>query len=171
MLLLFFTFLGCKSIQYNQKVNELVREANVLLEQGTVITNEWKTEFVKVFTPENRAKFPSNREMLRPHAENQIRLLERLEILSNGAADKFDQASQISNNEKEKKFTSLFAASFRKDVEVSQLFKEQMKLVLDDNIKDLKTFETKFVALTKNVEMKMKERDELQSEGKRIIGR
>jgi hypothetical protein len=52
---------GCQSNQYNQKVNELVREGNLLIEQDAVITNEWKTEFVKVFTPENRAKFPSNR--------------------------------------------------------------------------------------------------------------
>ena len=113
--------LGCQSNQHNQKVNELVREGNLLIEQDVVITNEWKTEFVKVFMLENRAKFPSNREMLRSHAENQIRLLEQQEALRNSAADKFEQASQISNNEKEKKFTSLFAASFRKDVEVKQV--------------------------------------------------
>ena len=170
-MLLFFTLLGCQSNQYNQKVNDLVREGNLLIEQDAVITNEWKTEFVKVFTPENRAKFPSNREMLRSHAENQIKLLEQQKTLRNSAADKYEQASKISNNEKEKKFTLLFAASFRKDAEISRLFEEQMKLVLDDNIKDLKTFETKFMDLAQSAETKMKERDELQSEGKRILGK
>lgn len=170
-MLLFFVLLGCQSNQYNQKVNELVREGNLLIEKDAVITNDWKTEFVKVFTPENRAKFPSNREMLRSHAENQIRLLEQQEVLRNNAADKFEQASQISNNEKEKKFTSLFAASFRQDAEISQLFKEQMKLVFDDNIKDSKTFETKFSDLTQSAEAKIKERDELQLEGKKILGK
>ena len=171
MLALFFVLLGCQSNQYNQKVNELVREGNLLIEKDAVITNEWKTEFVKVFTPENRAKFPSNRETLRSHAENQIRLLEQQEALRNSAANKFEQASEISNNEKEKKFTSLFAASFRKDIEISRLFKEQMKLVLDDNIKDLKTFEMKFEELAQIAETKIRERDELQSEGKRVLGK
>ena len=46
-----------------------------------------------------------------------------------------------------------------------------MKLVLDDNIKDLKTFETKFMDLTQSAESKIKERDKLQSEGKRILGK
>lgn len=170
MLLLFSVLLGCQSNQYDQKVNELVREGNLLIEQESVITKGLKSEFVKVFTPENRAKFPSNRETLRFHAENQIKLLEQQESLLNSAARKFEQASQISNNEKEKKFTALFAASFKKDAEISRLFEEQIKLVLDNNIKDLKAFETRFTELTQSAEIKIKERDELQSEGKRILG-
>lgn len=72
---------------------------------------------------------------------------------------------------RKKKITSLFAASFRKGAEISQLFKEQMKLVLDDNIKDSKTFETTFTDLTQSAEAKTEERDELQSEEKRVLGK
>ena len=170
VLLLFFAFLGCQP-KYNVEVNELAREGNNLLDQSADISHEWNMEFIKVFTPENRAKFPSNREMLRPPAENQIRLLEHQEVLENSAADKFEQANRISNNEKEKRFTLLTAISIRKGVEISQLFKEMMKLVLDDNIKDLKTLETTWMDLTQRIEMKMKERDDLETERKRILGR
>lgn len=172
-LVLFLSFFlwNCQSKLYDEKVNDLVREANNLLKQGESINTEWKTEFVHTFTPENRAKFPSNREVLRPHAENQIKLLEQKQVLSNSAAEKFEQASQISKNEKEKRVTSQFAASFKMDVEIDELFKEQMKLVLDNSINDLTTFDRKFKDLTKSIELKMKERDELQSEGKSVLDR
>jgi vacuolar-type H+-ATPase subunit I/STV1 len=171
VLMLLFAFAGCQSKQYNHQVNDLVREGNLLIEQDALIISEWKAESSKTFTPENRAKFPSNREALRPSAENQIRLLEQREDLLNSAAGKFEQASQISTNEKERKVTSLFAASFRKDAEVSQIFKEQANLILDNNINDLQSFEAKFKELIQKAEMKIKERDEMQAEAKRIVGR
>ena len=166
-----FAFWSCQSNQNNQKVNDLVREGNDLLKQEEAITSKWKAEFGKVFTPENRAKFPSNREMLRLHAENQIRLLEQRKALHSSAADKFEQASNLSNNEKEKRFTSLFAASFKTDVEIDRLFQKQMKLVIDNGITDSTTFERKFKDLTRQIEMKVKDRDELQSEGKRVVSK
>lgn len=168
VLFLSLAFWSCQSKQYNQKVNDLVLEGNNLLKQEEAITTEWKIEFTKVFTPENRAKFPSNREMLRPHAENQIKLLEQKQMLSNSAAEKFEQASQITNNEKERRLTAFYAASFKKDVEIYQLFKEQMKLVFDDAVKDSKTFETKFTDLTHRIELKTKEKNKLQFEEKQL---
>jgi hypothetical protein len=169
--MLFFAFVGCQAKQYDQLVNDLVREGNAMIEQDALITSQWKAEFIKTFTPENRAKFPSNRDELRSSAENQIRLLEQQIVLRSGAADKFEQGSRISKNEKEKKFTSLFAASFRKDAEVSQIFKEQTNLVLDSNINDLQTFEARFKELTQKAEMKIKERDDMQTEAKKILGK
>jgi hypothetical protein len=170
-LFLSFAVWGCQSTRYNQKVNDLAREGNNLLEQEEAVRSDWKIEFGKFFNPENRAKFPANREELRPRAENQIRLLEQMQALSNSAADKFEQASSASNNEKERRFTALTAAAIKKDVESYQLFKEQMKLVLDDEINDSKTFETKFSDLTQRISMKTKESAELKSESERIIGR
>jgi flagellar motor protein MotB len=171
VLMLLLAFIVCQARQYNHQVNDLVREGNKLIEQEADITSQWKAEYVKTFTLENRAKFPANRDNLRSSAENQIKLLEQQQNLLSKTADKFEQASQISKNEKEKKFTSLMAESFRKDIEVNQLFKEQVNLILDDNINDLQTFEAKFKELTQKAEMKIKERDNLQAEAKRIIGR
>jgi hypothetical protein len=170
-LFLSFAVWSCQSTQYNQKVNDLAREANNLLEQEEAIRSEWKIEFGQFFNPESRAKFPSNREELRPHAENQIRLLEQMEALSNSAVDKFEQASSISNNEKERRYTALIAASLKKGVESYPLFKEQMKLVLDNEIKDSQTFEAKLSDLTQRIAIKTKESAELQAEAGIIIGR
>ena len=168
VLLLFLAFVGCQP-KYNQKVNELVREGNNLLDQQADIRSEWKIEYFQVCPPNIRAEFPSNREMLSPHAENAIRLLEHIEPLMNSAINKFEQSSQISTNEQEKNYTKLIAASVKKSLEIDQLFEEEMKLVLDDNINNSKTFETKFTDLSQRIEIKVKERDELQSEAKKIL--
>lgn len=171
ILVLFFQLSGCGNKENNQQVNELVREGNNLLNQESEISNDWKTEFMQFFNPKSRADFPSNRELLRPHAENQIRFLKRMSELENNAAEKFEKASQVSTNEKEKKAISLLAASFRKNIEINQVFEKQMELVLDENIKDSQTFESKFTEITRNIETMTAERDRLQNEAKSIIGK
>src|SRR5690606_38860870 len=119
----------------------------------------------------NRNKFPSSRETLRPHAENQLRLLQKQKSLLSTAIEKFEQASRISTNDKEKRFTSLMADSLRKDIEIANYFVETMNLVLDEKVTDAKMLKNKFVQSGQNAELKMKERDALQSEAKRIIGK
>lgn len=171
ILVLFLQLSGCEKKENNQLVNELVREGNNFLDQESEISNDWKTEFMQFFNPKSRADFPSNRELLRPHAENQIRLLKRMSDLEKNAAEKFERASQISTNEKEKKSTSLLAASFRKNIEINQFFEKQMDLVLDENIKDSQTFESKFMEITRKIETMNEERDRLQNEAKSIIGK
>lgn len=171
ILVLLLQLSGCENKNYNQQVNDLVREGNNFLNQESEISNEWKTEFMQFFNPKSRADFPSNREVLRPHAENQIRLLKQMSNLQNNAAEKFEQAGQISTNEKEKKSTSLLAASFRKNMEINQLFEKQMELVLDENIKDQQIFESKFIEITRNIETATEQRDKLQNDAKSILGK
>jgi len=171
LVILSSVFAGCQPAGYDQKVNDLARQGNALLEQEETVRSEWKAEFLKHFTPENRAKFPANREELRPHAENQIRLLERMQTLSDSAAEKFEQARGISKNDKEARFTGLIAASVRKSTESYQLFKEQMNLVLDDEIKDSGTFEARFSDLTQRISAKSKESDELKAEAEKVLGK
>lgn len=170
ILILLLQISGCGNKENNQQVNELVREGNNFLDQESDISSEWKTEYMQFFNPKSRADFPSNREILRPHAENQIKLLKQMSELENKAAEKFEQASQISTNDKEKKSTLILAESFKKNIEINQLFEKQMELFFDENIKDSQTFETKFMETTKNIEVMIKERDKLQNEAKNIVG-
>ena len=167
----FSFFISCGSVDYDKSVNDLVREANSLIEQEADIGKEFRNVFVSVFTVENRNKFPSSRETLRPHAENQLRLLQKQKSLLSTAIEKFEQASRISTNDKEKRFTSLMADSLRKDIEIANYFVETMNLVLDEKVTDAKMLKNKFVQSGQNAELKMKERDALQSEAKRIIGK
>lgn len=156
---------------YDRRVSELAREGNKLLEKDAAISREWRDEFITVFTPENRARFPSNRDDLRPHAENLIRLLEQRVALNNEAAAKFDQAAEISRLEKEKKFASLMAGSLRKDVEINLLLLDQMRLVLDEEIKDQIAFNSAFMTITDNVGLKLKESRDLSSAARECMGR
>ena len=147
-----------------------ISRPRMLLEQDAKISREWRDEFVAVFTPENRAKFPSNRDYLRPHAENLIRLLKQRVILNNGAAARFDQAAAISKLLKEKKCITVMAESFRKDVEINLLFIDQMKLVVDDEIRDQKTFDSEFMTLTDSIADKVKESEDLQTAARACLG-
>jgi hypothetical protein len=164
-------FISCGSVNYDKSVNDLVREANSLIEQETDVVKEFRNEFVSVFTMENRDRFPSNRETLRPHAENQLRLLQKQKSLLSTAIEKFEQASRISANDKEKRFTSLMADSLRKDIEIADYFVETMNLVLNEKVTDTQILKNQFVETGQKAELKMKERDALQNEAKRIIGK
>lgn len=161
---------GCRSSNDAQKANALVAEANGLLEQEAKAAREWSAEYAEVFTPQNRSRFPSNRDALRPHAKNLIGRLDRSAALNSEAAAKYEEASRLLTDDKARRYSALLAASFLKDVEVAGLFKEQMKLVLDDGLKDQRTFNEKFIELTRVIEQKVKERNELQAEGKKVMG-
>ncbi len=163
-------FSSCKSVSYNVNVNELVREANYLLDQERSIAGEWRDEFVSVFTLENREKFLSNRVFLRPHAENQLRLSQKQKSLLSAAIIKLEKASEISVNDKEKRFTSLMAKSLKKDIEIIDSFIEVMNFILDEKMTDKTILKSKFLEAGELSESKAKERDQLQNEAMDIIG-
>ena len=145
-------------------------EGNILIEREARVTQEWTGEYGKAFTLRNRAQFPSNREVLRVHAENIIKLLGQSAALRSEAAGKYEEASRLLSDSKEKEVSTLFASSFRKDVEANELLKEQVGLVHNHEIKDQKTFNDRFMNLAQLIGQKIKERDDLQAEGKTIIG-
>lgn len=161
---------SCGSKNYNKDVNALVGQANQFLEQEAIITRSWRDEFVTVFTMENREKFPSNRKMLRPYAENQLRLLQEKEDLLLAAVAKLKQASAIAAaNQKEKRFAELMAESLGKDVEIVRSFRKPMKMVLDETVTDAQLLKDSFAEAGQEAEMKAEERDALQSEAKMIL--
>ena len=170
ILSLLLSVLSCRSSQDTQKANVLMAEGNRLIEREARVTQEWTGEYGKAFTPRNRAQFPSNREVLRVHAENIIKLLGQSAALLSEAAGKYEEASRLLADGKEKQFSTLLASSFRKDVEATELLKEQVGLVNNDEIKDQKTFNEKFMNLAQLIGQKIKERDAMQAEGKTIIG-
>ncbi len=159
---------GCRPSA--RQPRELIAEATALLEQDSSVTKAWTAEFGKAFTPENRAQFPANRESMRVHAERITRLLDVSAKLNAQGAEKFDQAAALATEDKAKKGLALFAASLRRDVEITGLFKEQVKLVSNNEIKDRKVFNEKFMSLTQLIERKKAERDVEQNEAKRLVG-
>ena len=162
-------FLSCGRINHDETVNDLVREANGLLVQEADVVKELRNEFVSVFTAETRDKFPSNRDDLRPHAENQIRLLQKQKSLLSAAIERFERASVISGSDKEKRFTSLMAESLKKDVEIADSFVDTMNLILDGHVTDRQTVKNRFVENGQRSEMRMKEREVLQNEARKTI--
>ena len=167
---LLLSVLGCRSSREAQKASVLLAEANSLIEQEAGVTQEWGEEYGKVFTPRNRAEFPANREVLRAHAENITKLLGRSAALQREAAGKYEEASRLLAGDKEKRYSTLLASSLRKGVEATDLFREQVGLVHSGEIKDQKTFNERFMNSARLIEQKIRERDDLQAEGKRILG-
>jgi len=160
---------ACKSGSGVLRAKALIGEANNLLEQQSRVTNEWSGEYGKVFTPQNRAQFPSNRTWLRGQAERLITLLDQSSRLGTEAAEKYEQATGLASNDEERRGMALIASSVRKDVEVSQLLKSQMRLTSDEQINDEKTFNEKFRNLTELIKQKEKESQDQLNEGKRLL--
>jgi hypothetical protein len=153
-----------------QQSKNLIDEANKLLQQQTQVDSVWSREYGQVFSPEQRAKFPSNRDFLRSRAERLIMLLDESSRLGNAAAEKYAQASGLVSDDKKKRGIALLGSAIKKDVETNQLFKEFAQLLSDTTIQDVKTLNERFTHLGSLIKQKRTEKDELFAEGKRLLG-
>lgn len=131
--------------------------------------NEWAREFSQVFTEQNRAHFPSNRDWLNSRAQKILRLIDESSRLGNEAVKKYEEAGRLMSNEQHRKGLTLIAASFRTTIEIEQLLKAQAQLASDETIKDQKTFSEKFVYFSGLIQQKQKEKDEQFGEGRRLM--
>ena len=75
------------------------------------------------------------------------KLLNESSRLGQAAAEKLDQASGLTDNENDRKLMTQVASSLRKDLEVDDLLRSQLRLVHDEEIRDEKTFNARFMEL------------------------
>ena len=161
-------FCGCNDVAKQQKA--LMSDANTLIIRDGDVTQRWLSEFAKVFTEENRAKFPSNRDFFRTHAAQILNLVDESSRLNNSAAEKYEQAAALSSNEQERRGMRLFVSSFRKSAEASGMVRSQMQIVSDETVVDAKTFNQKIVDSWRLIEQKQRESAQDMKEGKRLLG-
>ena len=115
-----------------------MNDALKLMERDTNVTEQWFNEFVRAFTKENRAKFPANRDFLRTHAAQIIKLLDESSSLNQGAADKYEQAAFLSAYDQQQRGLASFASGCRKKVELNEILKSLMQTVSDETVADEK---------------------------------
>ena len=166
---LLVVFSGCKQVARELQVKVLLGEANDLIKQQSEVTGRWVNDFVTVFTAENRRQFPANRAFLQSHAEKILQLLDESSSLGNKAAEKYEQAARLSSDDQQRRGLVRVASSFRKDVEVDELFKSQIKIVSDDTIVDAKTFNEKFLHSGQLIAQKKRESERDFAEGRRLL--
>jgi len=158
---------GCQS--RTQQAKTLIAEANTLIEQDSKVTQAWTAEYSKMFTPENRARFPVNRESLRSQGEQVIKLLDESAKLSVRGAEKFEQAAALVSEERAKQGMAMFASTLRRDVEITDLFKQQLRLASNQEIKDQKAFDEKFLNLMQIFQKKRREKYKQQDEARKLM--
>ena len=161
---------SCKTNLDASRSQGLRREADILLEREAGIASEWTKEYAAAFSPRSRARFPANRQELSRKAESMIASLNRSSSMQSTAAEKYQAASALEPDERMRQFLSLFSRSFKVNVEINDLFKQQIGLVNDEEIKDAQTFEERVQRISAEIAKKVKERDELQSKGREMIG-
>jgi hypothetical protein len=144
-------------------------EAHTLIKRDTDVTQQWTKVFQQVFTTENRAKFPSNREFFRTNAVQIIKLVDESSRLNNGAADKYEQAAALSSNDEQRRGMQSFASSFRKSAEAAGMVKSQMEMVSDETVVDAKSFNEKLLHSWRLIEQKERESEEDMKEGRRLL--
>ena len=168
LFLLFFSLQGCRPSseeQYKTVFSEATRISN----QQTRVMNQWAREFGPVFTEKNRAQFPSNRDWLNSRAQKIIPLIDESLRLSNAAVEKYEEASRLMSNDQQRRGLSLMVASFRKGIEIEQMFKAQALLASDETITDARTFNERFSHFDELIRQKQKEHDDQFDEGKRLM--
>ena len=164
LFLLLFSLVGCRS-NSAERGKALFSDGAKLSRQQTKITERWAREFAGVFTEHNGEKFPSNRDWFISRAEQLIPLIDESSRLANEAAAKYEEASQVMSTDRDKKGMALIAASCRKDVEVTQLFKALAQLPSDRTINDKETFNEKVSSLMRLIQQTQKQKDEQFEEG------
>jgi len=159
---------GCRSS--SQKRGEaLFSEGYKISERQIKYLNQYAREFGQIFTEQNRAQFPANRDSLNSRVQKILPLMDESLRLGTEATEKIEEASRLMSRVQDRKGVALIAASFRKSVEIEQLFKQQALLLSDPTITDAKTFNEKFVHMNELVRQKQKEKDDQFDEGKRLM--
>jgi hypothetical protein len=168
LIFLLVTFSGCTVIR-ERRSKALLGEAYKLIKRDTDVTQRWSDEFVKVFTPANRAQFPANRVFLTTHAGKIIKLLDESSSLNRSAAEKYDQAARLSTKEQRRRGLTSIASALRKSAEVNDIIKSQMQMVSDETIVEQRLFNEKFLNSWQEVQEKRREMDHYTEEGKRLL--
>jgi len=168
LFLLIFSLPGCRS-NSKEQYETAFSEAKKASDQEIKVMNEWAREFGQVFTEKNRAQFPSNRDWLNSRAQKIIPLIDESLRLNNLALEKYEEAGRLMSKDQDRRGMALIVASFRKDIEIEQMFKAQAQLAADVTITDAKTFNEKFASLNELIRQNQKEKDEQFAEGKRLM--
>lgn len=161
---------GCKQASQDQRANDLAREANQLGKQSTELIRQWADEYQKTFTTENGAKFPGNRDWMRAQAEKIIAILDESSSVDRRTAAKFEEAGQLYSKDGDRRAATLIATSLRRNIEVNELIKAQVRLVSDETIKDEKTLTEKMKQSWQVIRQKQLESEKEFGEGKRLLG-
>jgi len=171
LLLLFVLLLslaGCKSSS-QKRAEALFGEGYEISGKQIKVLNQYVREFAQIFTEQNRAKFPANRDWLNSRVQSILPLMDESLRLGNQATEKLEEASRLMSREQDRKGVALIAASFRQSIEIEQLFKEQALLASDPTITDAKAFNEKFIRIRELVLQKQKEKDAQFDEGSRLM--
>ena len=171
LLLLFVLLLslaGCKSSSQKRAEALFGEGLKISIEHGKVL-ERYAREIAQIFTVQNRAKFPANRDWLSNRVHEVLPLLDESLRLENEAAEKFEESSRLWTKEQNRKGVALIAASYRRSAEMKQLFKELLVLPSDPTITDATTFNQKFLHFHQLISQKEKEREAQFEEGRQLM--
>ena len=168
LFLLMLSLTGCKPSS-QKRAEALFGEALKIDVEQSKVVNRFVREFDQVFTEQNRAKFPANRDWLNSRAHESLPLLDESLRLENEAAEKFEESSPLWTREQNRKGVALIAASYRRSAEMKQLFKELLLLPSDPTITDTAAFNEKFLHIHQLISQKEKEREAQFEEGRQLM--
>ena len=168
LFLLSLSLAGCRS-NSEERWKTLFSDANILRKQYTKVTERWALEIIEVWTVQNGAKFPSNRDWFISRSEKIVPVIDESARLANEMAGKYEEASRLVNSDPDKRGLALFAASARKDIEITQLAKTLVQLASDRTINDKDTLNERAGSLMRSIQQTQKQSDEQFDEGVRLL--
>lgn len=152
------------------RAKALMQAGNDLLAQSGKASHEWTNEFSKAFRPQSREQFPANRDQLRVSADKITKALDDDTRLNESAIEKYEQALALIKDGPQRQGMVLVVSAIKKEKQINELHKTQMKLVSDEKIVDAKTLNARFMEIMDQVMVVKRQSDAEFSEGRRLMG-
>jgi hypothetical protein len=116
---------GCKIGDDTADANKIIEDAKAGILAGNKLSEEAYTKFRSFMNPETIENFPSNREQIRPAAQESADLYAKsAATFRDQVVNKLEAASKLKINEKFKEYITLKAEAFRKLAESKEVAKE-----------------------------------------------
>ena len=166
-ILMAFFVLACSALgDETDKANKLVDEGNKLVEEGNNLGQEAATKNKEIF--DNIQDFPDNRDDLRKPANELLDIIDKGSSKFHDAAKKFDEASKLKVDDKFKEYLSLKSQEFNKHADHIESIKGIPQAVLDENVKDLRSLNTKLTSVNEKIEKVGKEWKDLEAKANKV---
>ena len=159
--------------------NKLIAEANTGILGADKMSQEAYTKFRSYMNDETMNKFPSNREQIRPTAQESADLFARsAAAYRDQVINKFEGASKLNINEKFREYIVLKVEAFKKLADSKEVARELALVPLDASITTqdklfakIKEVDVRLNALVKEVQEANERANKIQQENSNIISK
>jgi hypothetical protein len=171
VLLLLALLPACARPTAQHRNDQLLTEIKAILFREEEAVRAVPMKYRDVFGRENLLRALTEREKLRAPTVEMVGYLNASNIRYREIANKFDELSRLSLDERFREYAAAQARLFAKDAEYRTLSKDRISLVLDESIKDVETLSARLERVDEQIGQIHAERARLQARSDAFVDR